>query len=168
MRDDAGGYVTIAANRRPSRAHDAGFLAADLLPGRSQPLLVFEGYRSNHGDIGIQQIDGIQPPAHTDLQNPQFDGIVPEQLQSGQSTEFEVCQRGVAARLIDIFKRPAQGSVGDLRAINPDAFVVSDQVWGSVGTNGISGIPINCVEHGGAGTLAVGPGNTDHLVSGRQ
>ena len=73
-------------------AHDAGFLQADAFAVIAQKFHVVKVNAGNDGAIGVQDVDGIQPPAQTDFQNHHVKLGVGQQLQDGQGGEFKVSQ----------------------------------------------------------------------------
>ena len=69
MRDEAGRWRGIGANRRPAAAENTRFLTADRLAVRAQKINVVDVHGSDHSAVRIEGIDGIEPAAKTHLQH---------------------------------------------------------------------------------------------------
>ncbi len=151
----------IGTDRRPVRAKDAGLLGADRVAVRAEPFLVIEADRGHQRDIGINDIDRIQPAAKTDLEDRDIRPRAREQVERGQRAEFEIAETDVAARRIDAGKRGAQRVVIGLAAGDAHPFVVTQQVWRGIAGDAMAGRRQHRLEHGDRGTLAVGAGDGD-------
>ncbi len=67
--------IPRAEDRGPAGPEDAGLLDTDLFDGVAEPLPVIEADRDDGGDVGIEQVDGIEPSAHADFEHRHFDAL---------------------------------------------------------------------------------------------
>src|SRR3546814_7301717 len=61
------GWLALDQHRRTTRPEDAGLLAADRLTAVTEPVLMIEADVGQHRDVGIDEIDRIEPPTEADL-----------------------------------------------------------------------------------------------------
>jgi hypothetical protein len=104
----AGGRVAAAEHRGAARAEDPGLLAAMASSVVAEVLLMIEADAHHHGDVRIDHVDGIEAPAHADLEHP---GIEPRRLEHQQRRQrvvLEERQADLAARRLDALERRDQ------------------------------------------------------------
>ena len=109
MRDDAPRHLPPAEDRRPAGAEDAGLLVADGLSRVAQPFAVIEAHRDDGRGMRVEQVHGVQPPAHADFENGDVDAGAREHDERGQRVPFEEGERDVAARGVDLGEEPRAG-----------------------------------------------------------
>src|SRR5689334_6244873 len=73
--------IDIAADRRMSRAKDAGLLAADRLSGRTEVIDVVDADRRDDGHVGIDDVHRVETAAEPDLENHRVDPLAREEVQ---------------------------------------------------------------------------------------
>ena len=62
------GGSRIADDRGPSRAKDAGLLAADAVAIVAEPVLMIEVDRGDDRGVGVDDVDCIEPAAEADFE----------------------------------------------------------------------------------------------------
>ncbi len=116
----------------------------------------------DHGQIGIDDIDGIQPPAEPDLQHYGIQPGTLEQPERRQRAHFEIGKGNLATSRFDHGKRFAKLCVARFTTTQQDTLVVAQQVGGAVAANFQ---PLSIQQRGDEGTggaLAVGASDRDH------
>lgn len=121
----------------------------------------------DHRHIGVDDVDRIQAPAQADFQHRQLQRGLLQQPQRGQRAEFEIGQRGIAARRLHRNERGHQLRFARLDTVDTHALVVAQQMRRSVGAHLPAGRPPNRFDEGHRGALAVGPANHDDVFGRR-
>lgn len=163
----AGWRVDLAQHHRLPGAHDAGLLGADGLAVFAQPIGMVDVDGGDHRHIRIDDVDRIQAPAQADFQHCQIQRGALEQPQGRQRAEFEIGQRGVAARCLYRSKRIDQLRVAGLLAIDTHALVVAQQMRRGVGTDLPAGSTPDRLDKGHGRALAIGPAHDDGMLGWR-
>ena len=112
-------------------------------------------------DIGIDQIDRVEPPAEADLEQGDIDIGPNEEVKGRERPELEVGQHRLTPSLIDTREGGTEIGVPDHRTGDADALVVLQQMRRGIGTTAVTGRSIPGLEIGDAGALAVGTANGD-------
>jgi hypothetical protein len=89
-------------NRRPAAAEDARLFRSDRLDRVTEPFAMVEPYRHDGGDVGIQDVDGIQPPAHADLEHRDIHSRARKDDEGRERVPLEEGQRDAVARGVDL------------------------------------------------------------------
>ena len=79
--------------------------------------------------VGLDCVYRIQPPAHSNFEYRDVDICIGEHKQRCDRAVLEIRQRFVLARRFNALERSDDLLVGRLLAINPDTFVVANNVW---------------------------------------
>ena len=167
MPQHAGRRIELGQNRRPAAAQDAGFLRADALAIRAEPVAMIDIHGGDHRDIRIDDVDRVQPAAQADLEDCQIERGLGENQQRRQRAEFEIGQRyriawSGAPRGLDALERGDQRRVTGLAPIDPHPFVVTQQMRRSECANSPARCARDRLDEGDRRALAVGAGDTDH------
>ena len=133
-----------------------GLFEADLLAGVAQVILVIQVHAGDDGAVGVNDVDGVQPPAQPDLQDDRIQGRLREQAHDGQRGELEIGQTDIAARGLDRLELGDQVGVRGNLAVDPRPLVEIDQVRRGVQTHPVARRLQNRFQHGTGGALAVG------------
>jgi len=120
--------MQIATHHWTPRTHDAGLLAADGLAVITKPGDMVDGDGGDEGDIGINDVHGVEPPAQPHFENHHIERGAAEEIKRSKGAKFKVGERGLATRLINTLKGLTQRLIGNLVTLNADAFVVTQQM----------------------------------------
>ena len=140
---------------------DAGLFAADAVTIVTEPVGVIQIDRGDHRDIGIDDVDRIQPAAQTDLQHRHIQRGPAEQVQRRKGAEFEIGQRYLTASGLDPLERGHQGGIIRVLPENPHALVVIDQVRRGERAGTLPGGAQHRLEQRDGGALAIGAADRD-------
>src|SRR5689334_15468054 len=83
------GRFARADDGRPARAQNAGLLAADAVDVVAKPVLMIQIDGGHNRGIGIDDVDGIQAPAETDLEYRDVQSTLRKNPQCSKRAEFE-------------------------------------------------------------------------------
>ena len=131
-----------------SRAPKIAGRAARKIPAFSRPMVstvaaepvaMIEIDRGHHRDVGIDDVDGVEPPAQADFEHDCVGLSVREYQQRGQRVELEERERLCTARRVDALERRHQRRVGDFDAVDGNALVVAKQMRRGERTDAIAG-----------------------------
>ncbi len=132
---DACGFVEqtarrlrIADDRGATAAENAGLLAPDAVEVVAEPVLVIEIDGGHDRGIGVDDVDGIEPPAEADFEQRDVEPGLGEKHQRGERAVFEIGQRDIAARSLDALEDVDQRSVADVLAVDAHALVVAEEM----------------------------------------
>ncbi len=89
---------------------------------------MIQAHGAQNGDVGIDDVGGIEPPAQPHFKNRGVDAAGTKHQQCRQRVEFKVGQRLAAARGLDLLEGIAQLRVRHLGSIDRDALLVAPQV----------------------------------------
>ena len=131
MVEQALGRLRVGAQRRFAGAEDAGFLEADGLAVRTQPLGMVERHGGDDGDIGFVGVDRVEAPAEADLEDRRLDPGGGENFPCRQRAELEIGQRhtaGLLACRFDACESRTQRIVSYRLAVEAHSLVVGQQV----------------------------------------
>ena len=152
----------IAHDGRAAGAQDAGLLEADALPVGTQELHVVEVDAGDDGAVGVDDVDGIEATAETDLQDRDVGPGLGHGVQDGQRGEFEVGQRGGAARPLDGLEVRQQAVAIDRLARQSQPLLEAHQMRRREDRRPVARVGEDGFEHGAGRALAVGAGDGDH------
>ena len=87
----------------------------------------------DHGTVGVDDVDGVQPTPHADLQNGHIKPATRHHIKHGQGGELEVGQRNRwlyrRARALDTRKRVHQRRSVHHLALQAESLLKPHQVW---------------------------------------
>ena len=130
-----------AEDRRAAGAEDPRLLAADGFDVAAQPVAMIERDRRHQRDVGVDHIDGIEPPAHADFEHDGIELAVSKTSKRGQRVELEESERVVAARRVDALERGDQRRRRRLSTpSSSDALVVAKQMRRCERADAIAGL----------------------------
>ena len=110
-------------------AKDARLLAADVLARRAEVIHVIEIDARHHGDVGIDDVDRVEPAAQPHFEDQRVEPGAREQLQRGQRAELEVgAARHVAARASSTALNAATSASSSRLAADAHALVVAQEM----------------------------------------
>ena len=121
--------------------------------------------RGDHGYVRIHHIHGVQPPSHAHLEDGDVGLRGLEYVQGGERPVLEYGQGHILSSGFDRRKCRADSGIIHRNVVQPDAFVVTQQVRRSIGGHLITGSAVDALEHGDRGTLAIGSGNRDDRMA---
>ena len=75
--------------------------------------------------IRVEDVDGIEPAAQTDLQYQGIGTRVVENQRRGERAELEISKRRIETRLLDALERLNDGRIVDFERIDADPLVVA-------------------------------------------
>jgi len=128
----------------------------------AQPFHVIDVERGDYSDRRIDDVDGVEPPAHAHFQNHKFKARAGKNHQRGQRAELKERERGVRAGSLHLLEGRADGVVIHRHPVQLDALVVAEQMRRGVGPDPIARQPVDRVEHRDRRALAVGAGDGDN------
>jgi hypothetical protein len=156
VRGDALRHRAAPENRGLAGAEDARLLGADRLDRVAQVFAMVDADRDDRRSVGVQDIHGVEPAAHPDLEHGDVHARSDEYQEGRERIPFEECERDVAARGIDLGKSLKQGFVRDLAPVHADPLVVAHEMRRRKKARLVAGRRQDCVEVGGDRALAVG------------
>ena len=65
--------MPLADDGRAPCPRDAGLFATDAVAVAAEPVLMIEVDRGDHGHIGVDDVDGVEPAAEADFQDRQVE-----------------------------------------------------------------------------------------------
>src|SRR4029077_1316451 len=98
------------------------------LEPRAEPVAVVEPDRYDHGDIGRDQVRGIESAAETHLEHRDLDTPPGKDEERGERVVLEEGERGAAARGLDRLEGLDELGVSGFRALDADALAVAHEV----------------------------------------
>jgi hypothetical protein len=126
---------------------------------------VVEVDAGDHRAICVDDVDGIQPPAHADLQHRHIELGAHHDIQNGQGGELEVGQRNRriarSARLLDPCEGFHQQVQRDIVARQAQPLLEVHQVRRGVQPGAITRVAQDGLQHRAGRALAVGAGDSD-------
>ncbi len=158
----------IAADGRPAAAIDMGFFEADFFTRVAQPVGVVQVDAGDDGDVGIDDVDGIQASAQADFEHDRVQPRLREEAQNGQRGEFKIRQRHIAARGFDGLELRDEVLVGGDLAVDAGTLVEVDEVRRGVQAHLVASRKQDGLEHGTGGTFAVGAADHEFDAGQRQ
>src|SRR5574337_1929048 len=154
--------LRIADHDRAPGAHDAGFLAADVLAVRPEQFHVVEVDAGDDRAVGVDDIHRVEPPAEADLEDRRVGPGARDRVEQRERGEFEECQGNIAASALHALEPCYQiGSIRDFAA-DPQPLLESDQVRRGVDRGAKAGLQQDRLEHRAGRALAVRAGDRDH------
>ena len=153
---------------------DAGLFARDFLDRGAEPLRVVQGDRRDDGDARVNNVRGVPPPAHADLDDSGVDRVVGEgrvrhdreHLEEGQSraTLFLAALVDHADVGGDVLPCAHEALARDRVALQGDAFAHVEQVRAREAARLHAESREERVDHARRGRLAVGARDVDRRV----
>ena len=149
---------------------DAGLLHRDLLNGVAEDLRVGEGDAGDRGDLGRDDIGGVEPAAEADLDDGDVHGLLGEVEQAHRGSEFK---EGGLAGLVgqigrgvgDALRGSREVGVRDDARVDSDALADVDQVRAGVDADGVAARFEAAGRHLARAALALGSGDV-HVPHG--
>jgi len=121
------------------------------------------------GAVGVDDVDGVEPPAQTDFEHHGVQPLRSQQRQNGQRGEFEItqahrlpCRVGGVAGTLDGSKMRQQRIGLHRLSVNAAALLEMHQMRRGVDADAVAGSQQNRFEHGAGRAFAVGSGHSDH------
>ena len=74
--------------------------------------------RRDQRDVGVDDVDRVEPPAQADFEHDRVELSVREHQQRGRGVELEERQRVLAASRVDALERRDQRLIGDFDAVD--------------------------------------------------
>ena len=147
---------------------DAGFFAGDFFEGVAEEFLVVEGDGGDDGELGEDDVGGVEAAAEADFDEGDvhfFAGEVEEgdgghELEEGGEVVGVECGEGFAMGL-EFGNVGADFVGGEGLAVDLDAFAEEDEVGGSIHAGGATGAAVDGLEYGADRALAVSAGDVD-------
>ena len=159
--DEPARRLGIAHDRGPSRAKDAGLLAADAVAVVAEPVLMIDVDRRDDRSVRVDEVDRIEPAAEADFEQRDVELRVGEQHQRGERAVFEVGQRDVAARGLNPFERIDERRVARFFALDAHALVVAQEMRRGIRADALAVRAQHCFEKRNRRALAVGAADRD-------
>ena len=128
MRDERFGRLRIAADGGAARTENARLFKTDLLPGIAEVLHVIKIDTGDNGDIGVDDINCIQTPAQSHLEDHCIQTGIRQKLHDRQRGEFEISKRHLTARRLDLFETAAQCGIARDLAIDARSLIEMQQM----------------------------------------
>ena len=146
---------------RHAFAHDARLLRRDGLAVVAEPGAMVQADVCDQAGVRGQGVDGIEPAAHADLENPgvQLCGI--ENDQRRQRAEFEIRQGNIAAAGFDALERSNDDLVRRRMPIDTNSLVVARDVRRGIAAGPHVVLRQDRSQHCDTGSLAVRAGDGD-------
>ena len=170
---DAAGVVEQALRRRvlaadggAAAAQDAGFFVGDLFDGVAEEGLVVEVDAGDDGDVAVEDVDGIEPPAEADFEDHDVNLFADEDVGGGEGVELEIGERDVVARGFNALEGGGDEAVENGLAVEGNAFVVAQQVGAGEGAGFEAGFSVYGGEEGADRAFAVGAADNDDGAGG--
>jgi hypothetical protein len=136
-----------------------GLLATDRFAVRAQVLGVIEIDAGDHRAIGVNAVDGIEPPAEAHFQDNQIQRLGRQAQHDGQRGELEIRQLHITARRFDGLEMRQQRFGLHRLAVDPAALLEMHQVRLDVEPDLVAGLQGDSLQHRAGRTLAIGAGN---------
>ena len=86
----------------------------------------------------LENVDGVEPPAHANFQHRRLNATSLESKHGGQRTEFEISQGRSAAHSFYTFKCGYDLVIGQRFSIHTNALVVAENMRRGVGADGFA------------------------------
>ena len=99
---------------------------------------MIDRHRGHDRDVGIDDIDGVEPASQADFEHHHVQRGAREQTQRGERAELEVGERRRQADGFHCGKRFEQGLVGCLGAVDAHPLVVAQKVRRGIGPDPIA------------------------------
>jgi hypothetical protein len=154
VRDEARRRIGIAVDRGTSATEDARLLEADRLAVVAEEGLVVEVDAHDDGDVGVDDVDRIEPPAEAHLEDEPVDLGV-RKSPARERAELEVRERRVATRRFHALEAADELVVAASDAIDAHALVVAREVGDVYRPDAVAGLDEDALEVGAGRTLAV-------------
>jgi hypothetical protein len=150
-------------DERHLRLGDAGLFTGDLGQGGAEPLLVVEAKR---GDAGYRRVSddvgGVEPAAHADLQHKRVGGHPGEGKKGGGGGRLEKAGSDAGQGVEHLFEEASEVVVGDQPSGQADALVKADQMGRGEDVGALASALQRGAKEGGGRALAVGPRDMEH------
>src|SRR5262249_30090864 len=111
--ENAPGRIRVRDYGWPTRPEYPGFLPSYGLAGIAKVVHVIEIHGSQHGAVGVERVDRVEPPAEAHLEDHGVEGTQCEDLPGRQRAELEICQRDLPSRTLDFLEGRAKAIVVD-------------------------------------------------------
>ena len=137
----------------------------------AQKLHVVEVNAGDDGAIGVDDVDGVQPPAQAHFQNHHVQRRARDDVQNGQGGKLKVGQRHrvpLGARSLHCGKPGNQGFGLHHLALQTQAFFKMHQVGGRIHRSAVACLQQDGFQHGAGRALAVGARHGDYRAMQRQ
>ena len=165
-KDLVGIGVAAVADHRAAGLDDPGLGPGDVRHRGAQLLHVVQPHGGDHRRLRhVDDVGGVQLPAHAHLQHHDLAVFLPEILHGQGGYQLEL-RRGVLHGVgvgLDTFGQLRQGLVRDLPPVHLHPLVEAVDEGGGVEANPVTGVFQNRRQHGGGGALAVGTGDVDEF-----
>ena len=125
MSFDCAGNTRRAVDNRFATAHDASLFHGDGFDIVTEPTAVIQRDIRDQASVGLHRVDGVEPSAHTDLEQPCIDSRGVESDEACQRAEFKKRQRRFAAGRFHSLECGDDRLVRRGRAVDADPFVVA-------------------------------------------
>ena len=88
--------IGAAEHRRAPLAKDARLLAADRFERVTQPVDMIDADRTDHGDVGVDDVGGVEPSAQPHFEHRHVDRRAAKQVERRERVVLEERERDVA------------------------------------------------------------------------
>ena len=106
--DERARRIDVAADHRSPGPEDAGLLAADGLARRPEVVDVVDADAGDDRDVGVDDVDRVEPPAEADLEDRQVGLRAREEPERRQRAELEIRERDAVAHVLDRVERASR------------------------------------------------------------
>src|SRR6267142_2857528 len=100
--------ICSGADRGPTRTENSGFFITDRLARVAKVVLMIEIHACHQRAVGIERIDGIEPPAESNFQYRYIDFSVGKCEHRRKRAELEIGEQSIAACGLDALECRAQ------------------------------------------------------------
>ena len=153
------GAICLANQQRLTGAGDTKFLDSNQLSGITQPCLMIKGNTTDHCNIRINNIDGIEATAQPYFEKHNIQVGIGKNQQCGKSAKFKIGQGNFCTRRFNLCKSTDNRSIVNRLALNTDTLVVIDKMWRGGRTNPVTMLQHNRLHTGNTGAFAISTGN---------
>ena len=147
--------LRVRADRGLPASENVRLLEPDLFPGVAKERRMVDADGGDHGDVRINGIDGVEPPAQADFQNHDVGLCILEALQNAEPREFKISKRHPGACLFDFAEGADERLVVDFAAVEERTFVEAQQMGRRMKRRPEARFPKNGLNKGAGRTLAV-------------
>ena len=167
LNDFGDGRFLSGTEYRHAGLDDAGFFSSNFRQSFAQILLVIQIHRRNHGRHRGHDIGRIQPPAQTGFEQHHIAFVPGKRFQRHDGNNFEKGRAGIGRKLTEPllhgFHQRDHFSLGNVFAVDLDAFAEADQMRRGEEAGSVAGRAINTLQHRAHTAFAVGAGDVDDL-----
>ena len=167
LNDFGGGRFLPGTEHRYAGLDDAGFFSSDFRECFAQVLLVIQIHPRDYGRQRSHDVGRIQSPTQTGFEQHHIAFVPGERFQCHDGDDFEKGRAGIGGNLADTllhgFHQRDHFGLGNVFAIDLDAFAKADQMRRGEEAGSIAGCAIHALKHRAHATFTVGAGDVDDL-----